>query len=394
MDEGVWKAVESWNYWKRGPQTGVPRDVAVDAWRLLDGPEAVYFYGPRRSGKTTACLQLLSRLSEKFGRASCLFLNFEEPSFSGMLSTGFISEVVEEHRRRHGRKPRYVFLDEVQEVPGWEKWVRAAVDKKEFKVFVTGSSAKLLSSEFATTIGGRGFGFLVLPFSFNEFCRARLGAGIGDYLALGGYPAVVLEKNAERRMRLLEEYFETAIAKDIAARHQVRDVPTLRTLAVYALTNTGKPFSYNKLRAMTGLSFDAIRLYLSYLEEAFLVFQVPCFSYSMKKSMGKPRKYYAFDLGLQAAVSKSFTPDLGRRLETVVAIELRRRGKEPQYFSNGVEVDFVVKSGMNLSAVNVCFSKHPPEREARGLEEFAKAHRGSPTLLLAGLESVAKWLGG
>ncbi len=392
MDERVWKVIESWNYWGREPETGMPRDVTRRAEGLLGGPEAVYFYGPRRAGKTTVCLQLLSHLSKKFGAESCLYINFEEPSFSGMLKTDFISEIVERQKWEFGKPPRFVFLDEVQGVPAWEKWVRAAVDKKERKVFVTGSSAKLLSSEFATTLGGRGFGFMVLPFSFGEFQRARPGARFDDYLETGGYPAVVLEKSGERRSRLLEEYFETAVAKDISARYQVRDVPTLRTLAVYVLTNSGKLFSYNKLREMTGLSFDAIKLYLSYLEDVFLAFQVPQFSYSMKKAMEKPRKYYAYDLGLQSAVSKSYSPDWGRKAEGAVAIELKRRGGEPQYYVNNTEVDFVVKDGLKLTALNVCYSEKAPERETAGLEEFKKKHRNSATVLLSGEKQIIKWL--
>ncbi|MFH0817449.1 MAG: ATP-binding protein [Candidatus Micrarchaeota archaeon] len=392
MDERVWKVIESWNYWEREPETGMPRDVTWRAGGLLGGPEAVYFYGPRRAGKTTVCLQLLSHLSKKFGAESCLYVNFEEPSFSGILKTELISEIVERQELEFGKPPRFVFLDEVQGVPAWEKWVRAAVDKKERKVFVTGSSAKLLSSEFATTLGGRGFGFMVLPFSFGEFQRARPGARLDDYLETGGYPAVVLEKSGERRSRLLEEYFETAVVKDISARYQVRDVPTLRTLAVYVLTNSGKLFSYNKLREMTGLSFDAIKLYLSYLEDAFLAFQVPQFSYSMKKAMEKPRKYYSYDLGLQSAVSKSYSPDWGRRTEGAVAIELKRRGGEPQYYANNTEVDFVVKDGLKLTALNVCYSEKAPERETAGLEEFKKKHRNSATVLLSGEKQITKWL--
>ncbi len=392
MEKQIWEAIESRNYWKSPPETGVPRTVTDSAWQLLSGPEAVYFYGPRRAGKTTVCMQLLSKLSRKHGKHSCLFINFEDPAFSGMLSHEFITDAVAAHESTHGKRPSYIFLDEVQNVSGWEKWVRSEVDRKALKVIATGSSAKLLSSEFATSLGGRGLGFLVLPFSFSEFRHALPKAGFEDYLQTGGYPAIVLEKNPDRRIRLLEEYFETAISKDIASRYQVRDVPTLRTLAVYVLTNSGKLFSYSKLRAMTGLSFDSVRLYLSYLEDAFLAFQVPHFSYSLKKAMEKPRKYYAYDLGMQAAISKSYSADWGRKAEAAVAIELVRRGKEPQYYSNGAEVDFVVRDGLRPTALNVCYSEKPPAREKASLGEFEKKHRGSETLLLSGKKQIAGWL--
>jgi len=392
MDNNTWKAIADRNYWGREPKTGIPREITKKAIGMLGGSEALYFYGPRRAGKTTVCLQILAHLSKKAGKTSCLYVNFEEPSFSGKLCTSFISEIVEMHREEHGKKPEFLFLDEIQNVPGWEKWVRSAVDKKEFKIFATGSSAKLLSSEFATSLGGRGLGFLVLPFSFPEFCRAMPKAGLSGYLGIGGYPAVALERNPERRTMLLEEYFETAISKDIASRYQVRDVPTLRTLAVYVLTNSGKLFSYNKLRAMTGLSFDTIKLYLSYLEDAFVAFQVPYFSYSMKKAMERPRKYYAYDCGMQAAVSKSFSRDIGRRAECAVAIELVRRGFAPQYYSNGFEVDLVIREGLTPTAINVCIGERPGERETAGLSEFSKLHKESKSLLLAGEKRIVEWL--
>jgi predicted AAA+ superfamily ATPase len=270
--------------------------------------------------------------------------------------------------------------------------VRAATDKKTPKVFVTGSSAKLLSSEFATSLGGRGLGFLVLPFSWPEFRQARPKARLEDFLQTGGYPAVVLEKNGEKRLRLLEEYFETAILKDIASRYDVRDVPALRALAVWVLTNSSKPLSYNSLRALTGLSFDAIRLYLSYLEDAFLAFQVPAFSYSLKKAMEKPRKYYAYDTGLAAAVSKSFSPDLGRKAENAVAVELVRRRFEPQYYKNGADVDFVVREGTASLGIAVCWEKDAPKREQEGLETFSKEVKNSKVQALFGPEQIGRWL--
>ncbi|MBI5227853.1 ATP-binding protein [Candidatus Micrarchaeota archaeon] len=391
MEERIWKIIESWNYWTRKPDLGIPRDVTEKAKELIHGPDAVYFYGPRRSGKTTVCLQILSFLADKHGKHSCLYVNFEEPSFSGLLSTSFLDDIMAEFTKTFNKKPKYIFLDEIQNVPNWEKWVRVNVDKKTFKIFVTGSSAKLLSSEFSTTLGGRGLGFLVLPFSFKEFKKVHPKAALKDYLEIGGYPAVVLEKNPEKRLRMLEEYFDSAITRDISTRYEVRDVPTLRTLAVYVITNSGKLFSYNKLRAMTGLSFDAIKMYLSYLEDAFIAFHVPAFSYSLKKAMEKPRRYYAYDTGLQAAISKSFSLDFGRRTENAVAIELLRSGKEIQYYSNDFEIDFIVKEGLELTAINVCATQEAPARETSSLEQFSKEHKTKKTFLLSGEKQITQW---
>ncbi len=392
MDDRVWKIIEADNYWHRPPATGVKRDITEEILKYMDRQEAIYLYGPRRAGKTTVCLQLMEELSKKHGRAASIYVNFEEPAYSRILNTEFLSWIIEKHSSVFHRRPAFIFLDEIQNVTGWEKFVRMAVDRKDLKIILTGSSAKLLSSEFASSLGGRGLGFLVLPFSFKEFGRAMEGGSLRDFLEIGGYPEVDLEKSAEKRRKLLLEYFETAIIRDIASRHQVRDVPTLRSLAIYVITNSGKNFSHNKIRAMTGLSFETIKLYLSYIEEALLSFQVPFFSYSLKKALEKPRKYYAYDTGLQAAISKSFSPDYGRRAENAVAIELIRRGKEVQYYLGKHEVDFVIKDGLDVSAMNVTFSDDAAGREEKGLEEFSRDFKVKKCVLLRGEKQITQWL--
>ncbi len=393
MNDRMWKIIEARNYWHRPFEATFPREITLKVLEYSSGSEAIYLFGPRQAGKTTVCLQAMQALSKKHGSESCLYVNFEEPAFSSMLNTEFLGWIVEKYSEVFRQQPKFVFFDEIQNVPEWEKFVRTIVDQKKFKIFVTGSSAKLLSSEFATSLGGRGLGFLVLPFSFREF--KEVGAkklSLADYLETGGYPAVVLEKNKEKRARLLEEYFETAIARDIAARYQIRDLKTLRTLAVYLLTNSGNKFTYNKLRALTGLSFETIKLYLSYLQDAFIAFEVPFFSYSMKKELEQPRKHYAYDTGLQAVISKSFSPDLGRRAENAVAIELIRREKEVQYYSNKYEVDFVVKEGLAVNAINVCYAVTAPKRETKAIAEFSEQFKPKSATLLKGEKEISEWL--
>ncbi len=392
MNDSVWSVVKSWNFWSKKIPPSVHREITDEVLRFVDIPEATYLYGPRRVGKTTVCFQLIQHLSKKYGKTSCLYVNFEEPSFSGMLNTDFLSWLMDRHTTEFGKPPQYVFLDEIQNVSQWEKFVRVVVDQKKFKIIVTGSSAKLLSSEFSASLGGRGLGFMVLPFSFREFKKTKKKATLKEYAETGGYPAIVLEKDSEKRTRLLEEYYDTTITRDISARHDIRDLPSLRTLAVFVLTNSGKKFSYNSIRQTTGLSFDAIKQYLSYLEDAFLVFSVPFFSYSLKKSMEKPRKYYAYDTGMQTAISKSFSSDTGRKIENIVAIELLRRKKEIQYYADKKEVDFIIKDGTNVTALNVCITQNAPPREKEALEEFAHQFKQANTILLNGEKNIEEWL--
>jgi predicted AAA+ superfamily ATPase len=296
-----------------------------------------------------------------------------------------------------------IVFDEVQLIEGWEKWVRKAVDTRQCKVIVTGSSSKLLSSEFATTLGGRGIGFQILPFSFSEFKRITK-RGFGEYLKTGGYPEIVL--NPEKKEKLLESYFEMTLIKDIISRYNVRDSPALRNLAFYLLTNSGKETSLRKLRKTLGLSYDTIRQFIEYLEASFMLFQVPFFSYSMKESLTKPRKIYAFDTGMQQYASKSFSEDAGRLAETAIAIELRNRKFELYYWKGKREVDFITKKKTELIPINVCFAKQIPSREFEGIIEFCKKKRlKSAIILYAGkkqkqtkdginilAENIEKWM--
>ena len=236
-----------------------------------------------------------------------------------------------------------------------------------------------MSSEFATSLGGRGIGFQVLPFSFSEFQRVTK-KGLNAYLKIGGYPEVAL--HPEKKEKLLESYFELALIKDIITRHDVRDPAALRNLAFYLLTNSGKQVSLKKMRVALGLSYDTIRQFLGYLEASFLVFQVPFFSFSLKESLSKPRKVFAFDLGMQQYASKSFTEDRGRLAEAAVAIELKHRGFEAYYWKNAGEVDFVAKKKTSLLPINVCYSENLPKREKEGLMEFCKKNKALKATIL------------
>lgn len=350
------------------------RDIEDEILPSIGSKNVVFLYGPRRSGKSVVARRLLEKMPKN---TVARYVNLEDPKLTGMLGT----DLLESFADGLTAKDTVVF-DEAQLVDGWEKWARKAVDTRQCQVIVTGSSAKLLSSEFSTSLGGRGFGFQVLPFSFSEFRRITK-KGFDDYLQTGGYPEVVL--NPEKKEMLLESYFELALIKDIITRYGVRDSAALRNLALYLLTNSGKQVSLKKIRGVLGLSYDTIRQFLGYLEASFLVFQVPFFSYSLGESLSRPRKVFAFDLGMQQYASKSFSEDKGRLAEAAVAIELRRRKFETYYWRNSKEVDFIAKKRTSLLPINVCYSEKLPDREKEGLLEFCKKSKAKKaTILYAG----------
>ena len=347
------------------------RDLEEEIMPYISNKNVIFLYGPRRSGKSVVARRLLRRMPKG---TKTRYVNLEDPKLLNMLDTNLMDSFAE----GLGTKDTIVF-DEVQLVNGWEKWVRKAVDTRQCQVIVTGSSAKLLSSEFATSLGGRGIGFQILPFSFSEFHRITRKE-LEDYLKIGGYPEVVL--NPGKREKLLESYFELALIKDVITRYKIRDSAALRNLAFYLLTNSGKQFSLKKTRNSLGLSYDTIRQFLEYLETAFLVFQVPFFSYSMKESLTRPRKVYAFDLGMQQYASKSFTEDKGRLAEAATAIELKRRQFETHYWKDKKEVDFIAKKKTKINPLNVCYSENLPKRELESLIEFCKKTKAKKATIL------------
>ncbi|MFH1728953.1 MAG: ATP-binding protein [Pseudomonadota bacterium] len=347
------------------------RNVEDEILPYVGSKNVVFLFGPRRAGKSVVARRLLERLPKNTKKR---YVNLEDPKLVNLLNTSLMDSFAEGLSVNDT-----IVFDEVQLISGWEKWVRKAVDTRQCQVIVTGSSAKLLSSEFASSLGGRGIGFQILPFSFSEFHRITK-KGLDDYLLTGGYPEVVL--NPKKKEKLLESYFELALIKDIITRYNVRDSAALRNFAFYLLTNSGKQISLKKIRVALGLSYDSIRQFLEYLETAFLVFQVPFFSYSMKESLAKPRKIYAFDLGMQQYASKSFTEDKGRLAESAVAIELKHRQNELYYWKSVQEVDFIAKKKTKINPINVCYSVKLPVREQESIIEFCKKTKTEKATIL------------
>jgi len=194
------------------------------------------------------------------------------------------------------------------------------------------------------------------------------------YLLEGGFPEYVLTNNEN----LLKTYFDDIIYKDVAIRHNIRSLNLLRKLANFCVTNISSPISYNSLKNTFKVSLDLIRSYLEYLEEAYLLFTIPIFSYSLKVQEQNPRKIYVIDNGLRNSVSFKFSKDLGKLAENLTFIELKRQQKEIYYWKNNGEIDFVIKNkDDSLDLINVCYSENSeiPEREINSLLEFKENYK-------------------
>jgi hypothetical protein len=365
--------------------------------RKLTIPETqkvISLIGLRRAGKTFYFYQLINNLIEdSINPSQILYINFEDDRILplNVKELNTILEAYYELYPENTSETLYLFFDEIQNIDNWELFIRRVHDKKNARIYITGSSSKLLSKEIATSLRGRTLSYYLFPLSFEEFLRFRqvtlnkdfeytdarfkVKKLFSEYLVGGGFPEVVLEAE-ELRQDILRNYFEMFIYRDLVERFSIRNTSLLKSLVKFLITNIGTTFSvnsfYRTIKKDMPVGKDTLMEYLSYLEDINLVYLVPIFSYSLKKQQVNPRKVYCIDNGLRNAVSFMFSKDEGRLAENLVFLELKRRSKEPYYWKNKGEVDFVVKDrDSSLTAINVSYTDDIDERETKALLEFA-----------------------
>ncbi len=344
------------------------RTVLREKLKELDthSPLAAVISGIRRCGKSTLLLQIMVKFKK------CYYFNFEDTRVQFQLAD--FSSLDEVFTELYGSGGVY-FFDEIQNVPGWEQFVRRLVDL-ERKCFITGSDASLLSRELGTRLTGRHLTYELFPFSFREFLKFYSSEPseklLAEYAAKGGFPGFLKYGQVE----LLQELLLDVLARDIVVRYGLRESKTLKDLVAFLISNVGKEFSYNKLTFYFNLgSVNTTIAYISYLEDSYLLFTVPRIDFSLKKQSISPRKIYVIDSGLAAANSLAFTKDKGRILENLVFNHLRRSYSEVFYFKEENECDFVVRQrGKVILGVQVCYNltEENKAREIAGLLEARK----------------------
>ena len=313
---------------------------------------------------------LLQVLRSKFTEA--LFLNFEDIRLVGFEPSDYIR--LQNELDRRGIKT--LFFDEIQLTDKWEIFVHQLLDKG-YRVYITGSNASLLSRELGTHLTGRNISMELFPFTYSEFlvCQeASAGSSsLLDYLKIGGMPEYV--KHQDRR--ILARLLDDILIRDIAVRHKVRDIDTLKQLAVYLLTNVGKTVSANNLKTLfSAKSTTTILEYFAFYSDSYLIEFLPQFSHSPKAQIRNPKKVYAIDTGFIDVVSTSSSEDFGRKLENLVYVHLRRKFNEIYYYQAAGECDFIVKDREQIThAIQVCYHINDDNfnREYNGLLETMKA---------------------
>lgn len=364
------EALARWNRWGTARlASGKPRDITGRLKPFLDSRDILALAGPRRAGKTTVMYQVMDELESRgVPREAMLHVNLEEPGFSPDLGLGLLDRLYDSYREEVFPEGRaYLFLDEVQQVPGWERWVRARNETEEIKILVTGSSSALMSRELGTLLTGRHVTFQVRPLDFTEYLRfksikpparprlvgtpAPIQNALSAYLQWGGFPEVVLANDDRRRVVLLKQYFDDLLFKDVALRHTVRDLPTLRALAVHLLTQTANLVSYQRIANTFGVSLDLARNYSAHLQEAFMVQLLPYYSLKVSERQRHPNKIHAMDLGLRNVVCLTGSPDRGRLAETAVHNALAAEHDDLHYFRKDNELDLLVRRGNKIETV-------------------------------------------
>lgn len=352
----------------------IERDIFSKVEAYFKNPFVIIVSGLRRVGKSTLLQQIRAKHKG-------YYLNFDDERLVNFHLEDF-QKLHELFIELFGEQNLFYF-DEIQNVPGWERFVRRLHDQQK-KVFITGSNASLLSRELGTHLTGRYLEINLYPFSFKEFLRlrgvsytpkefylteikAKLKKQLEEYISKGGLPEYLHTNNKD----YLKTLYENLLYRDIIVRYKLPQEKVLKELVYFVANNISKEISFNSVKKLLNVgSPTTIKEYFQFLENSFLVFLVNKFDYSFKKQIYNNKKVYLIDNALALNLGFRISQDSGRLLENAVFLELKRRSHEIYYYSDKQECDFVVKDNNKIStAIQVCYelNRDNKEREISGL---------------------------
>lgn len=379
----------------------IERDVRLDLSSQPDVNNATVITGFRRAGKTYLLYGVIGKLLETRSREEAVYINFEDERIISP-TTDLLTNLIPEIQAVYGKKPQYLFLDELQLIPNWSKWVRRILDSEDIRLFITGSSSKMGSSELPTELRGRVWEVTVSPLNFAEFLRfkkinidfkkmafvkdemARFRFLFDEYLVFGALPAVVLT-SLEKKQELLQSYFQTVLQRDIVERHKIDNNTALRTLLKLLLNSSYITISKlaNSLKSLNiPVGKSTIDNYLSYIESSYFMNELYVHKSSMINQLQYPRKVYFIDTGFMTALSTRFSKNMGRLFENMVFHKLVREnlpaqaGETVHYYKDDKdnEVDFsVLSEGKTTALYQVCFDLTDEETQSREVKSLIKA---------------------
>ena len=396
----IMEILQDWNFWKKELDTGRYRPDYIDKCRnFLKTNVIIAIIGVRRSGKSYIMRQLMNKISENTEKKNILMINFEDRRFAEFYSK-ILDEIYDAYLEfLKPDKNVFVFLDEIHNVPKWEKWVRTMHELGKAKIIISGSSSKLLSGELSSVLTGRHLDVHVIPLSFKEFLqfknievkdkldtiskRLEIKRALNEYMEFGGFPEVVLEQNKDTKLKIIESYLYLTVYKDILERHRIKDSMLIKWLIKSVASNYTKEISinkmYNTLKSQgRKISKDELYTYASLLNDSLFALYLPKFSWSARKR--EPvNKVFLCDTGFVKMIE--IGRDAGKKMENAFYLEMLRR-KSPvieHFFWKNVqheEVDLIVKEGAKIThLIQISKELDNPELKEREIRPLLKASK-------------------
>jgi len=396
MKESIRTILYEWKE-KKLPEV-IQRDIDLSNYIALQPPKIIAIVGFRRVGKTYLLLHLINKLLTSIPREDMVYINFEDERIP--LKTEFLSKLLPVIKQTFKRRIKFLFLDEIQNIPLWSKWVRRIYDTEKMNIFITGS-LKVSSREIPTELRGRCLEINLFPLSFNEFLKfkniiiektalkysesekIKLTNAIEEYVFYGGMPEVVLISE-EKKLELLQEYYKTVLRRDIIERFKIKNEEGLSALVRLLLNSTYFSISktYRNLKSMDyEIGKGTIQKYISSLENSYFFYPLMIISPKIKQQLQTSRKVYFVDNGFISALSLKFSKNFGRLYENVVFLELMRRflnKGELFYWKNnfGKEVDFAVKENFMIkNLIQVCYELTEEDVKKREISALLSASK-------------------
>jgi len=372
----------------------IEREITQKIVKLIPLKMPLVITGVRRCGKSSLFSILKDEL--KFNEKEFLYINFNDERLINFSVEDF-QKILDYLEENNFKKNCTLFLDEIQEANGWEKWIDRIREK--YTIFISGSNSKLLSKEISSILTGRSININLFPFSFKEFLifkkidlknwkadlkiQSKIRKEFKSFLEGGGFPQRVITN----QKIIISELYENILYRDIIKRFNKNMVKPIKEISLYLLSNITSDISLRKLSKMSGIkNIISIKEIINSFENAFLFFSTSKFDYSVKTQIQNPKKIYCIDNGFGTSLGFKFSSDMGKLLENLTAIELKRKNKEIYYWKNEKqqECDFIIKEKTKITrAIQVChkLNNNSEAREIRGLikvmEEFKLKRKNS-----------------
>ena len=374
-------------HWKSPYNNLYDRSVLHEIIGRIDLKQIEVIQGIRRSGKSTIFKLLINYLSNICDPLEILYINLDDPFFIPYSNDATkFHDIIETAEKLTSKKVKYLFLDEVQSIQGWERYVKSIYDLEIFtKIFITGSNSSFLDGELAKLLTGRYFSTKIYPLAFREILfikkiytymdiveqKSAVLKVIDEMMNFGSF--VEIYKNEEKFSRdIIRSYYETILLKDCVSNNSIRDVKSFKELSYYLLSNVTSLYSYTSLSKAVGITDISIKEYISYLENSFLLQEVKQFSYSLKEQNKSKKKIYLNDNGFMM-LNFNFSKNLGTLFENLVYCELIKNGYEIYFYNKNFECDFIVKKDNKFTAIQVCYelNERNKKRELNGLKKIS-----------------------